>query len=741
MKYKKILILLGCASVLSGAMMTGVTAAETDTMLETEMESDFLLQKVEGGVHVLETEFLENSEEPISESVEIASEIEEKSESQEEHGETQTEQPPEEDTANDAENLTETDPEQPTKGETDIEQSTEGETDIEQSTEGETDIEQPTEGETDTEQPTEEEKNTEQSTEENIEGSREETKEIENSDTEASEEQELAHETEVETDAENVIEEGTESDTELEQDTDAETELISETELQEEETAISGSGNGSIYDTDTIWDPSWYISPDFRFTQVDKKWALAEGTEAYVYVYDRPSVEGMIVGRLPYFSLAYVLDEEGDWMYLESGDVRGFVEAKAMETGAYASALVEALGEYSFLSGIPTVSPFQNAAFTHTHTTTKDVIAKKQHGITLFQCEIKEYPKENARTVGVTDNGGLVYILEMTSDGWYFVESGDVRGFVASKQLLVGEAAEEYVKCQEDTEPLLAEKIIEPLENESLYYTLKSVKIAGSSIGTEIAETALGFVGKLRYVYGGNSLTYGSDCSGFVQSVFSSYGIALPRTAEAQGSNGEAVSSLKDAKVGDLIYYASGPHIGIYVGNGLVVQCAGNSSNTSENPGKGVTLSAVDYMPITSIRRYLIEDADVSVDGGNRLDLTSYSEQELELIWAIVAQEDNGSYEGALAVISSAMNRTESESWCNAGENALSQLTANGQYCYSIDQYWKARLGGNVPGYVKQAVYDCLKKGVRNHTYTSFRSTRGAATGNDAVQIGGNWYF
>ena len=87
------------------------------------------------------------------------------------------------------------------------------------------------------------------------------------------------------------------------------------------------------------------------------------------------------------------------------------------------------------------------------------------------------------------------------------------------------------------------------------------------------------------------------------------------------------------------------------------------------------------------------------------------------------------------------MNRTESESWCSAGGNALSQLTANGQYCYSIDQYWKARLGGNVPGYVKQAVYDCLKKGIRNHTYTSFRSTRGAATGSNAVQIGGNWYF
>ena len=92
-------------------------------------------------------------------------------------------------------------------------------------------------------------------------------------------------------------------------------------------------------------------------------------------------------------------------------------------------------------------------------------------------------------------------------------------------------------------------------------------------------------------------------------------------------------------------------------------------------------------------------------------------------------------------MISSAMNRAESPPWGYLGDTAMAQLTAPGQYCYSLDDYWRPRLGGNVPEYVKQAVNDCLKRGIRNHGYTSFRSTRGKTGGNASVQIGGNWYF
>ncbi len=114
----------------------------------------------------------------------------------------------------------------------------------------------------------------------------------------------------------------------------------------------------------------------------------------------------------------------------------------------------------------------------------------------------------------------------------------------------------------------------------------------------------------------------------------------------------------------------------------------------------------------------------------------SYSESELDLLCAITAQESCSSYEGALAVITCACNRAESSKWRYNGSDPLSQYKARGQFCYSIDNYWKRRLNGNYPDYVKRAVVDALN-GKRNHNYLSFRSA-GYASG---VNIGGNVYF
>ena len=127
--------------------------------------------------------------------------------------------------------------------------------------------------------------------------------------------------------------------------------------------------------------------------------------------------------------------------------------------------------------------------------------------------------------------------------------------------------------------------------------------------------------------------------------------------------------------------------------------------------------------------------------GASPTDPSNYTQEELELIWAIVAQEDDTGYEGALAVISSAMNRADAN-YGGYGTTALEQLTADGQYCYSPKvsdpSLYQRRLGGNVDDFVIQAVTDCLTKGVRNNTYLNFRSSN--RTG-EYVQIGGNWYF
>ena len=114
----------------------------------------------------------------------------------------------------------------------------------------------------------------------------------------------------------------------------------------------------------------------------------------------------------------------------------------------------------------------------------------------------------------------------------------------------------------------------------------------------------------------------------------------------------------------------------------------------------------------------------------------SYSDEEFDLLCAITAQECSSSYEGALAVITCACNREESTKWAKNGSDPLSQYKAPGQFCYSIDSYWKRRLNGNYSDSVKQAVKDALN-GKRNHNYLSFRSA-GYASGE---YIGGNVYF
>ncbi len=259
-----------------------------------------------------------------------------------------------------------------------------------------------------------------------------------------------------------------------------------------------------------------------------------------------------------------------------------------------------------------------------------------------------------------------------------------------------------------------------------------------SASGSEIVEYAQSWIGITQYAYGAgrDSATdwqdY-SDCSSFVHGVFSHFGIEVGWTTTAMEDIGtEVEGGLSDALPGDIILFYDGwvqsgnsGHVGIYAGDGMMVQ---------NSVSRGVCMSSVE----SDGRQYVVRRVITGTFSGNSTDNTDYTEEQMEIIWAIVCQEDGGSYAGALAVISTAMNRVDSAQWSHLGSNAYEQLTASGQFCYSIDSYWQRYLGGNVPDYVKQAVSDCLENGIRNHSHTSFRSyyTEGSE------QIGGgNYYF
>ncbi len=116
---------------------------------------------------------------------------------------------------------------------------------------------------------------------------------------------------------------------------------------------------------------------------------------------------------------------------------------------------------------------------------------------------------------------------------------------------------------------------------------------SGSDAGKQVALYAVQFLGN-PYVMGGTSLTNGTDCSGFTQSVYKYFGVSIPRTSYSQRTVGTEVS-YAEAQPGDIICYAG--HVAIYVGGGLIVHAS--SAKT------GIKISNATYRTIITVRRVL----------------------------------------------------------------------------------------------------------------------------------------
>ena len=314
------------------------------------------------------------------------------------------------------------------------------------------------------------------------------------------------------------------------------------------------------------------IKKEFRFSHVDAKKAILK---AGCNIYEEKNRDSRRVGRTDNNCYVDIIaDEASEWIFIESGDVRGFANKNDILCGEAIELI--ASRNPSTLCAEVLVPATDNAAICYTYTTAKNPVAEKVYGIA--KCRTNVYDSEymqDASIVGILENDSyLAYILAET-DNCYFIESGDVRGFVSKSSLADSAYSEIKVSQMSESSFSTATEIISPENNKACYYTLTSTKPAnkGSAERNAIVEFACQFVGN-PYVWGGTSLTNGADCSGFVQSVYANYGYSIPRVACDQALYGTQIP-IQDAEPGDLIFYAKQGyvyHVSMYIGNGRVVQ-------------------------------------------------------------------------------------------------------------------------------------------------------------------------
>jgi cell wall-associated NlpC family hydrolase len=109
----------------------------------------------------------------------------------------------------------------------------------------------------------------------------------------------------------------------------------------------------------------------------------------------------------------------------------------------------------------------------------------------------------------------------------------------------------------------------------------------------------------IPYVWGGNSLATGVDCSGLVQQVYAKMGIQIPRTSAQQSTTGVRVGSYNQLQPGDLVAFKwaggwAGPntvsHIAIYIGNGQIIEAAGGAHGDIRSLGNSAQDKGAIYI-------------------------------------------------------------------------------------------------------------------------------------------------
>ncbi|MCR4754108.1 MAG: C40 family peptidase [Lachnospiraceae bacterium] len=297
----------------------------------------------------------------------------------------------------------------------------------------------------------------------------------------------------------------------------------------------------------------------------------------YVNVRDIPDEnEGKIVGKLYDKSVGEFIEEKDGWYKIESGSCTGWVKGEFCVTGDEAVELAKEVG----------------TLLARVNTTT---------------LKVREEPGLDTTVLGLVPIDDELLVVEEL-DGWIKVDIEEGFGFVSDEYV---DLHTEFVKAEskEEEEIRLAK---EKAERDKANAAARAARanqgggggsssyipdnpithVSGSGSGAAVCNYALQFVGN-PYVYGGSSLTHGTDCSGFVMSVYGNFGVGLPHSSAADRSVGYDVGGIANAQPGDIVCYSG--HVAIYIGNGQIVH-----ASTAKT---GIIVSSATYRTPLCVRR------------------------------------------------------------------------------------------------------------------------------------------
>lgn len=309
---------------------------------------------------------------------------------------------------------------------------------------------------------------------------------------------------------------------------------------------------------------------------------VASTASDFVYIRKEASQDSEILGKLYSNSVGEILAEAdaNGWIKIKSGDVTGYVKKDYVAEGSKAQEIA-------------------------------DNVSKKQATVTTTTLRVRAAADPESDVISLIGKGEQLDIIK-EENGWYKVNTADGEGYISADFADVEQIYPEAVSIETERKEQEEKEAKEKAEKEakqkstsqkssasgstkssgSTASSKSSGSTSGSSQGQAVVNYAMQFIGN-PYVWGGSSLTNGTDCSGFTMSVYSHFGVSLPHYDGAQRSCGTAVSSLAEAQPGDLICYYG--HVGIYIGNGQIVHAS--------NPRTGITTGSATYRQIAAIRR------------------------------------------------------------------------------------------------------------------------------------------